>query len=174
MRDAGATGLTIRPEADHDRDAIRRVHEAAFATPAEADLVDELRGTDAWIPGLSLVAADGDDVVGHLLMSVARLDRGGEVLALAPIAVLPGRQGTGVGGALVREGLARAASTGHRLVVVLGHPEYYPRFGFTSARAQGILAPFEVSDAAWMSLTLHDDLPRPQGTVVYPPAFGGV
>jgi len=147
------------------------VHEASFETPAEAGLVDELRGTGAWIPALSLVAADGDTVIGHLLLSVARLDPDGEVLALAPMAVLPGCQRAGVGGALVRAGLARAARTNYPLVVVLGHPDYYPQFGFTSARAQGILAPYDVPDAAWLALALRHDVLRPQGTVVYPPAF---
>ncbi len=163
--------VNIRPEAGRDRAAIRTVHEAAFETSTEADLVEALRGTDAWIPELSLVAEDETGVIGHLLITVARLDSGPEVLALAPMAVEPGRQARGIGSALVRDALARCAETSYPILVVLGHPTYYPRFGFRSARALGITAPFDVPDEAWMALPLPAHHAGLRGTLVYPPPF---
>ncbi len=163
--------VKIRPETGRDRAAIRRVNEAAFETATEADLVEALRGTDAWIPELSLVAEDENRVVGHLLITVARLDSGPEVLALAPMAVEPGRQERGIGSALVRDALARCTETSYPILVVLGHPTYYPRFGFRSAQALGITAPFEVPDEAWMALPLPAYEAGLQGTLVYPPPF---
>jgi putative acetyltransferase len=146
MRD----GVTVRTERPADLAAIRAVNEAAFPAGAEAGLVDALRAAGAFAEGGSLVAERGDEVVGHLLLSVARLDTGPSVLALAPMAVLPAHQRSGVGSTLVREGLARAARTGHPLVVVAGHPKYYSRFGFRPARERGIEPPFDVPDPAWM------------------------
>ena len=163
--------FSVRPEEDDDRDAIRKVHESAFETPAEADLVDALRGSEAWRPELSLVAEHEDGVAGHLLLSVAVLDSGRDVLALAPMAVVPDHQREGIGGALVREGLARAVRASYPLVVVVGHPGYYARFGFRPARAQGLEAPFDVPDEAWMALALPAHEPHLRGTVVYPRPF---
>ena len=110
MRD----GVTVRTERPADLAAIRAVNEAAFPTGAEAGLVDALRDAGAFAEGGSLVAECGDEVVGHLLLSVARLDTGPSVLALAPMAVLPAHQRSGVGSALVREGLAARHAPGIR------------------------------------------------------------
>ena len=166
--------LAIRPERAVDRDAIRRLNQSAFGGPAEADLVDALRGSPDWIPELSLVAADGDELVGHVLFSVVALDSGPELLSLGPMAVAPERQREGIGGALVRRGLELAAGMRYPLVVVLGHPEYYPRFGFAPARGVGIDTPYEAPDEAWMALPLGDSGEGVRGTVRYPPAWSGV
>jgi putative acetyltransferase len=162
----------VRPEAAPDHDAIRRVHELAFApSPAEARLVDELRAAGDLVPDLCLVAVEGGEVVGHIAYSRARLESGHEVLSLAPMGVLPGRQRRGIGSALVRESLRRAAGTGFPLVVVLGHPEYYPRFGFEPAAPLGAIDPYGAPPEAWMALRLPRYVPEARGLVTYPEAF---
>ena len=167
--------MRIRPERAEDAGAVRTVHERAFApSGAEADLVDALRGSGADVPDLWLVADEDGDVVGHIAFSLARLDGGAEVLALAPMGVLPERQRAGVGSALVAEGLRRAAGTDPPLVVVAGHPAYYPRFGFEPAAAAGVLAPFPIPDEAWMIHRLPGYREDARGTVVYADAFGAV
>jgi putative acetyltransferase len=162
---------TIRPEQPADRHAIRRVNELAFAGAEEADIVDALRGTAAWLPELSLVAEDESGIVGHALISVVELGGGAALLSLGPMAVLPERQRTGVGTALVDRGLQLARRTEYPLVVVLGHPEYYPRFGFAPGRRYGIETPYEAPDEAWMALPLPAYDEELRGTVRYPPAW---
>jgi predicted N-acetyltransferase YhbS len=162
---------TVRPERPADAAAIRRVHEAAFGQPAEADLVDALRAAGDLVGELCLVAERGGAVVGHIAFSRARLESGDEVLALAPVGVLPAHQGTGAGSALNREGLERAARTEFPLVVVLGHAGYYPRFGFGPASALGVIAPFAVPAENWMALRLPAYRPSARGTLRYAAAF---
>jgi putative acetyltransferase len=166
--------IIVRPELPGDRDAIRRVNELAFEGSVEADIVDALRDSDAWLASLSLVAEDGTGIVGHALFSLVRLDSGPELLSLGPMAVLPERQRMGVGSALVRRGVRHARGTEYPLVVVLGHPDYYPRFGFRPARQYEIETPYDAPDEAWMALRLpaYDD--RVRGTVLYPPAWDSV
>ncbi|WP_029089273.1 GNAT family N-acetyltransferase [Brevibacterium album] len=164
---------TTRTETPDDIAAVRAVNLAAFPSAEEADLVDALRAdASAWIEGLSTVALDKTGAVaGHALLT--RCTVGGEpALALAPCAVLPERQRSGAGSAAIRAGLAAAAEQGENLVVVLGHAEYYPRFGFRPASGLGVTAPFEVPDEAFMALLLHPDRPAPRGAIAYPPAFG--
>jgi putative acetyltransferase len=140
----------------------------------EAQLVEELRNSGAHVPELCLVAIHDDAVVGHIAFSRARLADGPEVLALAPMGVLPEHQLHGAGSALVSDGLRRAAETHFPLVVVLGHADYYPRFGFESAEALGIEAPFDVPPEAWMAYRLPAYTPEARGALVYPAAFGRV
>jgi putative acetyltransferase len=166
--------ISVRSELPSDRDAVSRVNELAFEGSTEAEIVDALRGTEAWLPDLSLVAEDDTVIVGHVLFSLVRLDTGPELLSLGPMAVLPDRQRAGVGSALVRQGLARARSTKYPLVVVLGHPDYYPRFGFRPARPYGIETTYEAPDEAWMALPLPAYDERVRGTVLYPPAWESV
>jgi putative acetyltransferase len=163
--------IGVRVERPEDRAAIRRVHEAAFGRPDEADLVDALRADGDLVPELCLVAERDGEVVGHVAFSRARLDAGVEVLALAPVGVLPEHQGQGAGAALNRTALERAAETPFPLVVVLGHAAYYPRFGFEPAAPLGVLAPFEVPDENWMALKLPAYRPDARGTVRYAAAF---
>ena len=162
----------VRPETGADHEAVRHVHERAFApSVVEASLVDELRAAGDLVPELCLVAEEGGHVLGHIAYSRARLESGHEVLALAPMAVLPQRQRGGIGSALVRESLARAAATDFPLVVVLGHPGYYPRFGFEPGAAYGILDPYGVPPEAWMVHPLPAYLPDARGLVTYAEAF---
>lgn len=162
-----------RAETGADVPAIREIVLAAFPTPEEAGLVDALRADEsAWIDGLSVVATDEDDrPAGHALLTRCHIG-GTPSLCLAPVAVLPGRQRTGAGSAAVRAVLEAARERGERHVVVLGHPEYYPRFGFTRASAHGIGLSIEVPDEALMVLALDAREPLPGGTVRYAAAFG--
>jgi len=166
--------VRVRQERPEDAAAIRRVHEAAFGQPAEADLVDALRAAGDLVPELCLVAERGGEVVGQIAFSRARLDSGDTVLALAPVGVLPEHQGGGVGSALNRAALERAAATDYPLVVVLGHAAYYPRFGFEPAAPLGVLAPFAVPDENWMALKLPAYRPDARGTLRYAAAFDAV
>ncbi|WP_404954244.1 GNAT family N-acetyltransferase [Streptomyces sp. 147326] len=161
-----------RPETAADVAAVREVHLAAFGTLLEADLVDALRTDAAWLPGLSYVAEGPDgSVAAHALLTRCEVD-GAPALALAPVAADPALQRSGAGSSVVRALLAAARERGESLVLVLGHPEYYPRFGFTPASHFGIRAPFEVPDEAMMALVLDDSVPVPAGTIRYPAPFG--
>jgi putative acetyltransferase len=166
------TVWTTRPETADDVRAIREVNLAAFPTAVEADLVEALRASDAWIEGLSIVTEDSEGtVVAHALLTRCHVD-GALALALAPCAVLPRVQGSGAGSAAIRAGLETARAMGENLVLVLGHAEYYPRFGFTPASAFGIRPSFDVPDEAMMALALHPDAETPRGTISYPTPFG--
>lgn len=167
------SGPLIRPETDDDASAIRRVNEQAFGQPAEALLVEALRENGASL--LSLVAENDNQVVGHILFSPAHIksdESETPAVALAPVAVLPDHQRKGVGTALILQGLAVLHDMGHGLVIVLGHPGYYPKFGFTPASRFGIRCPFEVPDEAFMALELREGAaPRSGGVVRYRPEF---
>ncbi|MGW0812062.1 GNAT family N-acetyltransferase [Streptomyces viridiviolaceus] len=162
-----------RAETGADIPAIRDIVRAAFPTPEEADLVDALRADPAaWIDGLSLVAADADErPVGHALLTRCHIGDS-PALCLAPVAVRPELQRSGAGSAAVRAALSAAERMGERHVVVLGHPAYYPRFGFSRASAHGIGLTIDVPDEALMALTLDAAHPLPAGTVRYAAPFG--
>jgi putative acetyltransferase len=167
--------VILRPETPADYDAARRVHDLAFGPGSpEGALVDALREEGATVPDLCLVAVDGDDVVGHIVYSRARLESGDDVLALAPVAVLPDVQGRRIGSRLVEETLRRAEETAFPLVVVLGHAEYYPRFGFEPAAGYGVVAPWPVPPEAWMVRPLPGYAPSARGLVTYARAFDAV
>ena len=165
-------GFTVRPETAADRAGIRATVGAAFETDAEARLVDALREHgDAMI---SLVAVRDDAVLGHVLLSVARVG-GVPVLALAPVAVTPEYQRRGIGRALIDAALERARAMGFGAVVVLGHPSYYPRFGFVPAGPHGIECPYDAPADAFMVLELSPGaLGQLSGPVVYAPAFAAL
>lgn len=127
---AGAHGVAvlIRREGPRDAAAIREITVAAFGRPAEAGLVDELRESEAWIPALSMVAVEAG-VIGHVLCTRGHVGDA-PVLALGPLTVRPGRQRAGVGSALMHAVLGAGDALGEPLVVLLGDPRYYGRFGF--------------------------------------------
>lgn len=166
--------MEIRTETGADLAAVGEVNRLAFGREAEARLVDDLR--DGGYARLSLVAEEEGRLVGHIMFSeaVIRTD-GGEVgaLALGPVGVIPERQGRGVGSALIREGLDRCVQEGHRIVVLLGHPGYYPRFGFSAERAGNLSSPY--SGDAFMALELAPGaLSRVVGEFEFAPPFGAV
>ncbi|MBO1415217.1 GNAT family N-acetyltransferase [Streptomyces sp. FH025] len=163
--------VTTRVECPEDAPATRRVHMAAFPGPDEADLVDALRRDPAWLPELSLVAVDGAGlVIGHALLTRLRVGDG-EALALAPVAVAPEWQRRGVGELVVRAALSAAEKAGERLVVVLGDPEYYGRFGFAPAGRHEVTGPFEVPEAYFQALPLAAYDGGPRGLCRYPEPF---
>jgi predicted N-acetyltransferase YhbS len=166
------TGLEVRAERPEDFDAIRAILLEAFGPESpEADLVDALRAEGAHVPELCLVAVHDGKLAGHVCFTRARLDSGQEVLSLAPMAVLPAMQRRGIGSRLVRESLRRAALTDFPLVVVMGHPAYYPRFGFEPAADLGIRSPYDAPPEAWMVHRLPAYRPEVRGLVEYPEAF---
>ncbi|WP_428951011.1 GNAT family N-acetyltransferase [Streptomyces sp. cg35] len=171
-----AAAWPTRPETDGDREAVHAVSAAAFPTAAEADLVDALRADrGAWLEGLSYVAEAPDGTVAaYALITRCTVD-GAPAAALAPVAVLPEYQRVGAGSAVVRAVLEAARAHGEGIVLVLGDPAYYPRFGFTPASAYGIRPAFEVPDEAMMALDLGaggGSRQVPRGTIAYPAAFG--
>jgi predicted N-acetyltransferase YhbS len=145
----------------------------------EADLVERIRAGETFIPELSLVAEENEEIVGHLLFSKIGLKTAEdkrELLALAPMAVLPVYQHRGIGSLLVREGLKRCAFFEFPLVIVIGHSGYYPRFGFRPVREFGLDCPqYPVADENFMMREIQKGaLGRITGTVVYPGVFAGV
>ena len=165
--------LVIRPETPEDSAAIRSVNEEAFGSSSEADLVEKLRSRQAYT--LSLVATDGDKVIGHILFSpvtIGSTDTSFGALGLGPMAVLPSYQRKGIGSQMVWAGLEECRRLGHEIIVVLGHPDYYPRFGFVLAKPKGIDCEFEVPEEAWMVLELREGaLAGRSGTVKFQPEF---
>lgn len=168
--------MIIRAEREGDYPHVRRVNELAFGQPGEADLVEALRLSAR--PYISLVAVEGSEIAGHIFFSPVTIhsdDSVFDAIGLAPLAVLPERQGQGIGSALVREGLEECRRSGHQIVVVLGHPRYYPRFGFQTAITKGITCEYDVPDEHFMVAELSDGALRGRrGLVKYHPAFDGV
>jgi putative acetyltransferase len=160
--------MIIRGETEADWAGIRRVQTAAFPGPGEAQLVDQLRADGDL--RLSLVAAEGDEIVGHVAFSVMRAPF--RALGLAPVAVSPGRQKAGIGAALIKAGLEQADESGWDGVFVLGDPRYYQRFGFDVAAAAGFRCRY--AGAHFMVKSLGDALPVLNGEVDYAPAFAAL
>jgi putative acetyltransferase len=167
--------VIVRNEAPADFDAVRAIHTLAFGQPQEARLVDALRAAPDLAPIVSLVASHEGRVVGHILFTPIRIGQAlaaKRAMSLAPVGVHPDFQRRGFGDALVRAGLTECARLGHPVVVVVGHPEYYPRFGFRPARAAGLEAPFEVRDSAFMVWEQSPGaLAGIRGMIEYPAAF---
>ena len=167
--------VQLRSERPEDFDAIDRVNRLAFGQSEEAEIVARLRTSSAFIPQLSIVAEEDGEIVGHILLTRVELDPPSDarVISLAPMAVVPERQRQGIGSGLVRAGLDAARELGEEVVVLVGHPEYYPRFGFKLASRFGMTNPFPGTEEAFFALALRDDAPIPAGRVVYPREFEG-
>jgi putative acetyltransferase len=167
--------MLIRNEREADRAAIHALNTATFETPAEADLVDALRQQAH--PVVSLVAEENQAIVGHILFSPVELPGHPEtrIMGLAPMAVAPGLQNKGIGSALVRAGLEQCRQLGFGAVVVLGHPGFYPRFGFAPATRFGIGCDYEVPEEVFRALELRPGTLRgASGKVRYHAAFAGL
>ncbi len=156
------------PEDPAERSAIRSVNQAAFGRADEADLVDTLRADGVVL--VSLVAESERHIVGHILFSRIWIDDVPAV-ALAPVAVQPEYQRQGIAGTLIHRGIDLLRMRGERIILVLGHPEYYERFGFAAETARHIESPFPPEAFMAMELT-PGALTNIRGKVRYPAAFG--
>lgn len=164
---------TIRKETAEDIPSIRAVVQAAFGAAGEADLVDGLRRSGALT--LSAVANIGSRIVGHVAFSPVTIGGSPLALALAPVAVAPDCQRQGIGSALIRWSLEECRRLGHGVVIVVGEPAYYPRFGFTTASSFGIQCPFPVPPEVVMVLELSPGAASGcRGMVRYRPEFDAV
>ncbi|HEX6902618.1 MAG TPA: N-acetyltransferase [Thermoanaerobaculia bacterium] len=167
--------MRIRAEEPRDWPAVHAVNEAAFGQSAEANLVAALR--EQAHPLISLVAEDEDAIVGHILFSPVTLTGHPalRIMGLAPMAVAPERQREGIGSSLVRAGLDECRKLGFGAVVVLGHPEYYPRFGFFPAARFGVGCEYDVPEEVFMAMELEPGhLRGVSGTIRYHEAFNSV
>ena len=168
--------IVVRAEMPEDAPAIHRINESAFGQPNEAMLVAALRGAAGTY--LSLVAEQDGNVVGHILFTEVRVEsRAGSwnALGLAPMAVLPAFQRKGIGSQLVRSGLDTCVRQGHTVVVVLGHPSYYPRFGFVPAVTKGLRCEYPVpADAFMVAELVPGAFGGRTGLVMYRPEFAKV
>jgi putative acetyltransferase len=167
---------SVRPERPEDYPTVFEINKRAFGRPEEAELVEKLRSVAN--PQISLVAVHEDRVVGHIFFSPVTIEDQGssfQALGLAPMAVAPELQNQGIGSLLVREGLNVARRLGQPIVVVLGHTEYYPRFGFEVASRKGLRCEFPSPDEAFMVIELEPGALRGRaGVVKYLPEFSAV
>lgn len=163
----------IRPEIKDDIRKIWRVNASAFDTEAEANLVDNLRKSG--IPLISLVAEANEKLIGHILFSPVSLSGSKadiKIAGLAPMSVLPDHQKQGIGASLVEAGLKLCTLNGYKAVVVLGHPDYYPKFGFAPSSRFGIKSEYDVPDEVFMVKELENGaLSEYKGVVKYHPLF---
>ncbi|MGJ8731304.1 GNAT family N-acetyltransferase [Listeria aquatica] len=168
--------MKIRPEKYVDRASIRALLEDAFPSPLEANLVEKLRETEAYLPELALVAElESGEVAGFLLLtkaSIAQENQNQEILVLAPLAVLTSKKHQGIGSKLVEAGITSARKAGFPGISVLGHAAFYSRFGFQKAKTYGIEAPFPVDEEHWMVLGFPgQNLEGLAGKLIYPQPF---
>jgi len=170
--------LIIRPETNRDYAKITEINDLAFEQQNEGILITKLRKSKNYIRELSLVAEVGCEIIGHILFYPIKINSDSSTyksLALAPMAVHPFYQNKGIGSNLVNEGLKLAKKQNFKSVIVVGHPEYYPRFGFVPASKWNIKAPFEVPDNAFMALELiKNELSNKSGVVEYSEEFNEV
>ncbi|MBI1763365.1 MAG: N-acetyltransferase [Acidobacteria bacterium] len=168
--------MTIRPEQPEDVAAIRQVIEAAFGRAAEADLVDSLRANDKAV--VALVAESDGQIVGYILFSEVTLETNPpaiRIIGLAPLAVAPAWQKRGIGSQLTETGLTACRAAGYDAAIVLGHPAYYPRFGFVPASRFGLRSEYDVRDEVFMAMELRTGaLAGCCGLAKYQPEFNEV
>lgn len=172
--------IIIRQEKESDYQNTEFVVEEAFKNAELSDnteqlLVHRLRECNTFVPELSLVAENKEGIVGHVLFTRIWIEgyQKWESLALAPVSVLPEYQKQGIGSQLIRKGLKKATELGFQSVIVLGHKDYYPKFGFKKASNWQIKCPFKVPDEVFMAIDLTgNSLDGKAGVVCYPPEFG--
>lgn len=168
--------LLIRAETPADAAGVRRVNEQAFGRREEADLVERLHARGKVL--VALVAEQDGAIVGHILFSPVTIEGAARVctaLALAPMAVLPSHQHRGIGRRLVEEGIMACKERGHARIVVVGHPQYYPWFGFGPASRYGLRCEYNAPDEAFMALALDPEAFRDcAGLVKFAPEFADV
>ena len=168
-----SASVQVRHERPGDEDAIARVHDRAFGQLTESRIVAAVRRAGRAV--ISLVAVDPSGIVGHILFTPLAVDSPGppiSALALGPMAVLPEVQRRGVGSRLVAAGLETCALTGCQAVAVIGHPSYYPRFGFRPGASYGLRSEFAVPEDVFMIAELTADaLTGREGIVRYTPEF---
>jgi putative acetyltransferase len=167
--------ISIRAESRGDIDAIHAINRYLFETDSEAKLVDLLRSRDKLI--ISLVAEDEGKLIGHIAFSRVYNESNSGVrgLGLGPMAVIPERQNCGIGSQLVKAGIGHGKSLGYDYIVVLGHPTYYPRFGFIPARQFDLHCAWEVPEDVFMALEVQtNSLSNVNGLVMYEPEFSEV
>ncbi len=167
--------MKIRTEKTGDREAVHSVNVSAFKTSDEADLVDILR--EQAQPVVSLVAEDKKQIVGHIMFSPVSLSGQPDlkVIGLAPMSVLPAFQQKGIGSALVRSGVEQCRQLGFVAVVVLGHPDYYPRFGFLPSSQFKIDSEYDVPEDVFMAMELvPGSLNGKTGRIKYHQAFSNL
>lgn len=173
--DNAAGTLVVRAETAGDVHAVRKLNKKAFKGNSESKLVDAVREADYFVPGLSIVAEMGGKIVGHILFSPIKINSAAgstPALSLAPMAVPPEYQNQGIGTALIKYGLDECRRSGYKIVVVVGHAGYYPRFGFVKAGEKGLSLPFEAPEEVFMALELAPGaLDGVKGTVEYPREF---
>lgn len=167
--------VSIRNERKNDYDEIRKINDLAFGQENEGKMIEALRKTSNYNHLLSLVAEIKNKIVGHILFYPIKIKNKEEkykVLSLAPMAVHPEYQNQGIGSKLVKKGLERAKELDFSVVIVVGHPKYYPRFGFTPAKNWGIKLPFDVPNDVFLALELKENALRNCiGTVEYPKEY---
>lgn len=168
--------MTIRNEKPGDIDKIWHIHVKAFGTAVEADLVNTLR--DSGIPCISLVYEQNSQPVGHIMFTPVELtgDTSGlKLMGLAPMAVIPRYQNSGIGSSLVEAGIERCKAEGYDAIAVLGHPEFYSRFGFVPSVEYRITSGYDVPPGVFMILELAENaLVGKHGTIKYHNAFAGL
>jgi len=166
---------TIRSESPPDYIEIRRINDLAFMQKQEGELVENLRKRPEYIPQLSLIAVSEAGIVGHILFFPVNINTGSMIiptLSLGPMAVIPELQKNGIGGALIIKGLQKCKDLGFGSVMVLGHPDYYPRFGFKKASTWKIKDPFGAPDEAIMAIELTEgSLGFGGGIIEYPKEY---
>jgi putative acetyltransferase len=166
--------MVIRPETEKDFPGVYEVNRLAFSQENESKLIEKIRQGGNYVPELSLVAAINHKIIGHILFSKIKIvgKTNTASLALAPMAVVPEYQKQGIGGKLIKKGLAIAGKLGYNSVIVLGHKDYYPKFGFKKASLWGIQCPFAAPDEAFMAIELSEHaLVGRAGMVEYPKEF---
>jgi putative acetyltransferase len=166
--------ILIREEKEKDRKEIYKVNKLAVGQENESILIDKIREGENFIPGLSLIAESKGRLVGHILLSKIKITGSSvfDTLILAPLAVIPAFQKKGIGSRLVKRSVFKAKELGFNSIIVVGHKEYYPRFGFEKASKWNLKCPFRVPDEAFMAIELTKKaLEDKAGTIEFPDEF---